>query len=47
MREVPIARIERPCITLEAELVIVSADPRTGETRPLTDDERAAFELVR
>ena len=34
-------------LAAEAELVIVSRDPRTGETRPLTDTERAAFESAR
>ena len=34
-------------LAAEAELVIVSRDPRTGDSQPLADDERAAFELVR
>jgi acyl-CoA thioesterase FadM len=31
-------------LAAEAELVIVARDPETGETRPLTKAERAAFE---
>jgi acyl-CoA thioester hydrolase len=31
-------------LAVEAKLVIVARDPQTGETRPLTDAERAAFE---
>ena len=34
-------------LAAEAELVIVSRDPRTGESQPLTEEERAAFESVR
>ena len=30
-------------LAAEAELVIVARDPGTGESRPLTDGERAAF----
>jgi acyl-CoA thioester hydrolase len=31
-------------LAAEAELVIVARDPETGESRPLTEDERTAFE---
>jgi acyl-CoA thioester hydrolase len=34
-------------LAAEAELVIVSRDPRTGESQPLKDSERAAFEGAR
>ena len=34
-------------IAAEAELVIVSRDPETGASQPLTDQERAAFEAAR
>jgi acyl-CoA thioester hydrolase len=34
-------------LAAEAELVIVSRDPRTGASRPLTDEERAAFASTR
>jgi acyl-CoA thioester hydrolase len=33
-------------LAAEAQLVIVSRDPKTGESQPLTDDERAAFEAA-
>jgi acyl-CoA thioester hydrolase len=33
-------------LAAEAELVIVTRDPETGQSRPLSDDERAAFEAV-
>jgi acyl-CoA thioester hydrolase len=33
-------------LAAEAELVIVARDPRTGESRPLTETERAAFEAA-
>jgi len=33
-------------LSAEAELVLVARDPETGESRPLTDAERAAFEMV-
>lgn len=31
-------------LSAEAEAVIVARDPETGRSRPLTDEERAAFE---
>lgn len=31
-------------LSAEAEAVIVARDPGTGRSRPLTDEERAAFE---
>ncbi len=34
-------------VAAEAGLVIVSRDPETGVSQPLTDEERAAFEGVR
>jgi len=34
-------------VAAEAELVIVSRDPETGVSQPLTGDERAAFEAAR
>jgi acyl-CoA thioester hydrolase len=34
-------------LAAEAELVIVSRDPLTGASQPLTDDERGAFESAR
>ena len=34
-------------VAAEAELVIVSRDPETGVSQPLTDTERAAFEAAR
>jgi acyl-CoA thioester hydrolase len=34
-------------VAAEAELVIVSRDPETGRSRPLSDSERAAFEASR
>lgn len=34
-------------VAAEAELVIVSRDPETGSSQPLTDAERAAFESLR
>jgi acyl-CoA thioester hydrolase len=42
LRAAPDARI-----AAEAELVIVSRDPETGTSQPLTDGERAAFEAGR
>jgi len=33
-------------LAVEAELVVVARDPETGESRALTDDERAAFEAA-
>ena len=33
-------------LSAEAELVLVARDPETGESRPLTDAERAAFEAA-
>jgi acyl-CoA thioester hydrolase len=33
-------------LAAEAELVIVARDPETGESRPLTDAERSAFEAA-
>jgi acyl-CoA thioester hydrolase len=33
-------------LAAEAELVVVARDPETGESIPLTEDERAAFEAV-
>jgi acyl-CoA thioesterase FadM len=34
-------------VAAEAELVIVSRDPATGASQPLTDAERLAFEAAR
>jgi acyl-CoA thioester hydrolase len=34
-------------VAAEAKLVIVSRDPETGRSQPLSDRERAAFEAVR
>jgi acyl-CoA thioester hydrolase len=34
-------------VAAEAELVIVSRDPETGRSRPLSESERAAFEVSR
>jgi acyl-CoA thioester hydrolase len=31
-------------LAAEAEIVVVARDPETGESRPLTESERAAFE---
>jgi acyl-CoA thioester hydrolase len=31
-------------LAAEAEVIVVARDPETGESRPLTDAERAAFE---
>jgi acyl-CoA thioester hydrolase len=33
-------------LAVEAELVVVARDPGTGESRPLTDGEREAFEAA-
>ena len=33
-------------LVAEAELVVVARDPETGESRPLNDAERSAFEAV-
>lgn len=33
-------------LAAEAEMVVVARDPETGESRPLTDAERAAFEAA-
>ena len=33
-------------LVAEAELVVVARDPETGESRLLSDDERAAFEAA-
>jgi acyl-CoA thioesterase FadM len=34
-------------VVAEAELVIVSRDPETGRSQPLSDPDRAAFEAAR
>jgi acyl-CoA thioester hydrolase len=33
-------------LAAEAEMVVVARDPETGESRPLTESERAAFEAT-
>ena len=33
-------------LATEATMVVVARDPETGNSRPLTDDERAAFEAA-
>ena len=33
-------------LAAEAEMVVVARDPETGESRPLTEPERAAFEAA-
>jgi acyl-CoA thioester hydrolase len=33
-------------LAAEAEMVVVARDPETGESRPLTDAERASFETA-
>jgi len=33
-------------LAAEAEVVVVARDPKTGESRPLTESERAAFEAA-